>query len=109
MTAEELEFMHRFVAERRWQFAKTMPENQHRYTVREWVPDGRDDFERFVVLLRQHGSDEVFRGRTYRYLDLDGFHYWTMGAPISQTTVINRKRLPLDANGHSLNPDRQED
>jgi len=72
-----------FIAARRWQFASTMPDNPHWYTVRKWGPEGETDFEEFVRILRRCGDDEVF----------EGFHYWTMGAPISETTVINRKPL----------------
>ena len=98
LTPDDLDFMRAFVSGRCWTFAKTMPDNPHWDTVREWMPDQRDGFESFVVLLRAHGSDEVFWGKSYRYLDLDGFHYWTMGAPVGETTVINRKPLAADAN-----------
>jgi hypothetical protein len=27
------------------------------------------------------------------YLELDGWEYWTMGAPLPETTVINRARV----------------
>jgi hypothetical protein len=29
---------------------------------------------------------------TLPYLEVDGWEYWTMGAPIAETTVINRSR-----------------
>ncbi len=96
MTPEDLDFLRAFVSDRRWTFAKTMPENPHWYTVRQWQPDRQEEFEEFVRLLRKYGSDEVFGGKLYRYLDLDAFHYWTMGAPLSGTTVINRKPLPQE-------------
>jgi hypothetical protein len=78
-----------------------MPDNPHWYTVREWVPEQEGEFEAFVRLLRKYGSDEVFWGKPYRYLDLDGFHYWTMGAPVEETTVINRKPLKEGEQGRS--------
>lgn len=93
-TDSERTILRSFIAARRWQFARTMPDNPHWYTVRKWFPEGEESFEEFVRLIREHGDDEVFGGRTYRYLDFDGFHYWTMGAPIAETTVINRKPLP---------------
>jgi hypothetical protein len=95
LSSAETNFLRAFVSSRWWTFARTMPDNPHWYTVREWAPEQEDEFEAFVRLLRKHGSDEVFCGRPYRYLDFDGFHYWTMGAPVEATTVINRK--PLEA------------
>jgi len=93
MTEAERILLRTFIAARRWQFASTMPENPHWYSVRKWCPEGEADFEEFVRLLREYGDDEIFEGRPYRYLDFEGFHYWTMGAPIPETTVINRKPL----------------
>lgn len=93
MTETERSLLRTFVAARRWQFASSMPGNPHWYTVRKWCPEDEATFEEFVRLLREHGDDETFEGRPYRYIDLDGFHYWTMGAPIPETTVINRKPL----------------
>jgi hypothetical protein len=29
----------------------------------------------------------------HTYLEIDGWDYWTMGAPVEETTVINRARL----------------
>jgi hypothetical protein len=88
-----------------WVFAKTMPENPHWYTLRRrWENDG--DFVFVVQFIRRHGLVERFpdpqRGWPYIYLDLDGFHYWTMGARCERgpygdwpedETLINRKPL----------------
>lgn len=78
------------MAARRWQFAKTMPQNPHEYTVRDWDPD-EASFERFAALIRQHGWVGVAFGREWTYLDVGRHTYWTMGAPLPETTVINRK------------------
>jgi len=84
-----------FVTQARWTFAKTMPENPHEYTVRGETPT--EDFEAMVTYVREHGYKEHFgEGRSakrYTYLNLDGWRYWTMGWPVSQTTIINRARL----------------
>lgn len=95
-------FMRAFVEARRWRFAATMPENPHEYTVRKWCPDPPDQeaFEQFVKAIRFHGTDEMWKGYKYRYLDLDGFHYWTMGSPVSETIIINRKQLPCGEEPH---------
>jgi hypothetical protein len=41
-------------------------------------------------LIRRHGYDADFEGRTYTYLDIDDHSYWSMGAPLEETVVINR-------------------
>ena len=42
-----------YIAEVRWQFAKTMPQWPHEYTVREWRPDLEREFFEFVELIRR--------------------------------------------------------
>jgi hypothetical protein len=77
-----------FVNEEQWTFAKTMPRWPHEYMVRERVDE--DLFERLVRHIRANG----FEGRFYRqriiYYEADELLYWTMGAPIEETTIINR-------------------
>lgn len=77
-----------FIASSKWTFAKTMPEWPHEYLVRDRVD--RQLFETLVRHIRQHG----FQGRFYQdvltYFAEGGFLYWTMGAPIEETTIINR-------------------
>ena len=81
-----------------WIFAKTMPQNPHWYTLRrDWGND--EDFDMTVQFIRENGYTERWpdpvRGSPYTVLDLNGFHYWTMGAPIPDTILINRKPLVL--------------
>jgi hypothetical protein len=77
-----------FVKEEKWTFAKTMPEWPHEYIVRGRVDETL--FEALVYHIRANG----FEGRFYRsvltYYAEDGLLYWTMGAPIEETTIINR-------------------
>jgi hypothetical protein len=76
----------------RWIFARTMPANPHEYTLRKlWTDDA--DFVRTVQFIRRHGYQTVYEGRPYTQFDLNGHFYWTMGAAIEQTTLINRKQL----------------
>jgi len=88
-----------YIAEVRWQFAKTMPQWPHEYTVRKWRPDRERDFVEFVLLIRRAGTVKPWprdaKVPRYRlmYLELDGWEYWTMGAPVRETTVINRAVL----------------
>jgi len=68
-----------------------MPQIPHEYTTRRDVPI--EEFESFVRYIREHGYEAEFAGKTYTYLNVDGWRYWTMGAPLEETTVINRARL----------------
>ena len=95
-----------YIAEVRWQFAKTMPQWPHEYTVREWRPDLEREFFAFVELIRRDGDvkswprDALVPRYHLTYLELDGWQYWSMGAPVRDTTVINRALL-TDAGGAS--------
>ncbi len=86
-----------FIERSKWVFAKTMPHAPHEYTLKD--PDSRapamseEAFVWFVEHIREHGYTEKFGGRSYTYLDLGEWRYWTMGWPPEQTTLINRARL----------------
>ena len=73
-------------------FAKTMPKNPHYYAVRKnWV--GKMPYDDFVLLIRKYGYNENFRGWAYRLWDVIDHKYWSMGAPLALTVIINRKPL----------------
>ena len=75
-----------------WVFAKTMPDNPHWYTLRrKWSSD--DEFVEVVRFIRSEGYEHVYEGWPYVQLDVDDHFYWTMGAPIAETILINRKLL----------------
>lgn len=80
----------RFLAEEKWTFAKTMPEWPHEYVVRERVDNAL--FQRTVEHIRLNGYQSHFYQRSITYFEEAGLVYWTMGAPIEQTTIINRCR-----------------
>ena len=77
-----------FVKGERWTYAKTMPEWPHEYLVRERVD--RQLFEALVTHIRSQGYEGRFYGKSIIYYEEDGLVYWTMGAPLSETTIINR-------------------
>lgn len=81
-----------FIRRNSWTFAKTMPEHPHEYAVRGRVRDDRA-FDAFVQTIRARGTKRRWGRATYTYLALDGLEYWTMGAPIDQTIIINRARI----------------
>jgi hypothetical protein len=89
--------IHDFIAKTRWHFAHTMPQAPHEYTLRKNCFSDRD-FAWFVKFIRDHGYGGTYAGRTYTYLDVDGWSYWTMGEDIDRdgkphTILINRRRL----------------
>lgn len=77
-----------------WNFAKTMPENPHEYSLKKlWSPD---EFDRTVLGIRALGYRYRFKGRHYTQLDVNEHYYWTMGAPVDKTILINRKHRAPD-------------
>lgn len=85
-----------FIAAVRWQFAKTMPQWPHEYTVREWQIELEQEFLDFAALIRRDGTvkpwprDSATPRYHHAYLELDGWEYWTMEEVIGETTLINR-------------------
>ena len=53
-----LDVVRAFIANARWIFAATMPENPHWYTRRKENPN--DNFESFVVFIRWNGCRSEF-------------------------------------------------
>lgn len=81
------------IARCKWTFAKTMPSAPHEYIVREKCPLTEEEFVFFVNMQRQYGVKERW-GKFYNfYLYVDDYKYWTMGAPIEETKVINRAKV----------------
>ena len=74
-----------------YQFAKSMPFIPHWYTLREKWQDPQ--FEEAVQEIREHGYDENFGKRVFRYFNANGYKYWSMGAPVEETILINRANM----------------
>ena len=77
-----------FVNQEKWTFAKTMPKWPHEYIVRERVDENL--FEKLVKHIRANGYEGMFYFKNITYYDEDEMVYWTMGAPLEQTIIINR-------------------
>lgn len=77
-----------FVDSVAWTYAKTMPVWPHAYIVRSRVDEAL--FVQFVGHIRLNGYEGRFYQRGITYFDDGGMTYWTMGAPVDQTTIINR-------------------
>ena len=73
-----------------WTYAKTMPKWPHEYIVRKQVAVKL--FEQLVRHIRANGYNGKFYQETYTFYDEGGKTYWTMGAPLEETTIIKRCR-----------------
>lgn len=84
-----------------FKYAKTLTLHPHFYTLRNtW--DSDEDFSRAVCIIREFGFNQKHSGRTYRYFNLNGYTYWTMGAPVSETILINRAKVVYDASYNQI-------
>jgi hypothetical protein len=82
-------YLKAFVDRETWTFAKTYAGTwPHEYLVRERVDE--DLFVQLVLHIREFGYEGRFYHQTYTYFKEDGLVYWTMGAPIPETTIVNR-------------------
>ena len=81
-----------------YRVAKTMPHNPHSYSLRnEW---DSDEYNYAVQAIRDLGVPVRFGNSTYLQFYANGFFYWTMGAPVRETTVLNRKAFPESGTVH---------
>jgi hypothetical protein len=86
----DFKFIAETLLQQHWIYAKTMPQNPHHYALRK---DFESDelFDELVEMMRRYSYAGKFGGREYRYVDVNEHYYWTMGAPVRQTILINRK------------------
>ena len=85
-------FLQKTLNENNFRYAKSMPEFPHWYTLRkDWSKD--DEFIETVLLIRKYGKIERYWGKEYIYFYMNGYKYWTMGAPLEKTILINRAKL----------------
>jgi hypothetical protein len=78
-----------FVIEQKWTFAKTYASTwPHEYIVRDRVDENL--FIQLVRHIRTYGYEGKFYRKPITYFNEDGMVYWTMGAPIEETTIVNR-------------------
>ena len=89
MTQEEFEA---WVLAQRWTFAKTMPTVPHEYVVKGKGHDPAE-FVRAVEFVRANGYLHRWGSRVNAYVDTTTHFYWTMGAPIEETTILNRGKF----------------
>jgi len=89
MTKEQFDA---FVKAHDWRVAKSMPTIPHAYVVREKCRNDAE-FCNAVMFIRQYGQPRKFYKKTYLYLDVEPYTYWTMGNPVDRTKIINRALL----------------
>jgi hypothetical protein len=77
-----------YIASAKWRHARP-PQPPHEYTVRDWAGVQRD-FLAFAQVIQSSGVLKTWGEYVHAYLEVDGFDYWTMGARVPETTVINR-------------------
>ena len=100
---QEFQRIGRMLLGQKWIFAKTMPHNPHEYTLRKlWTSDA--DFVHTVEYIRAYGYRASYQGRPYVQLNVNDRFYWTMGAPIKDTILINRKVLQSQADYDAIAP-----
>ena len=93
--------MARFVGASRWQYAKTMPQFPHEYTLKEWCDP--EEFEAFARHIQAAGTltKKTFWRRVY--YDFGARYYWYMSSP-EKARLINRARAEDDAEVLGLTP-----
>lgn len=78
-----------FIAQSEWTFAKTYADTwPHEYLVKDRVDINL--FVKLVEYIRKNGYQGKFYNKEIGYFDYNGKVYWTMGAPVNETTIINR-------------------
>ncbi len=79
-----------FVDSQKWIFAKTYANKApHSYCLKKNC-ENIERFNQAVQFIRDNGVKEFFYRKAFIYFYHDGYKYWTMGAPIAQTILINR-------------------
>ena len=104
----DFERLREIIARCQWKFAKTMPFAPHEYIVKDRCPLSKDEFEYFVNMQREHGVKERWGKYNNPYLYIDDYKYWTMGAPVEDTTIINRAKACVVNDVHQLNEGIQD-
>ena len=91
--SEDWERLREMVARCQWTFAKTMPWCPHEYIVRGKCPLSEEEFLYFIDMQRNYGKVERWGKYITPYLYIDDYKYWTMGAPVEETIVMNRAKV----------------
>lgn len=87
--------MRDFIEQNKWRNAKTYESfAPHEYVVKNNLSiEQQRQFERVVMYIRKNGYREKFMGKWYVCYNVNAHKYWTMGAPLYQTIILNRAKL----------------
>jgi hypothetical protein len=90
----DLEPIRELIRRMRWQYAASVPDTPHCYSLRRWLDDPRDQamFDRFAELIAEHGARDTFQGSSWVYLPIGGHRYWESRELYGDQTgrIINR-------------------
>ena len=91
-STEEIAILESFVDSVTWKFAKTMPFMPHWYALFERMEgdEQRALYKELVNTIMTKGVDEVKGKRTYRYLTIGEYKYWSMWNNPEEVILINR-------------------
>lgn len=93
MKQDDVDKLREMIARCEWTFAKTMPWCPHEYIVRGKCPLSEEEFLFFIDIQRGYGKIERWGKYITPYLYIDNYKYWTMGAPVEETIVMNRAKV----------------
>lgn len=81
--------------------------NPHEYIVRGKHLPG-PAFTRLVETTRAMGIERGWGGKTYIvWYAPDGYHYWTMGWPAGETTILNRAITATEDQTYDPKPEQR--
>lgn len=90
----DLNRLRAYISSVRWQYAKTMPQWPHWYTIRGWKPEKQEEFDYFAGLIQRIGYIDPWQENQWHYLVVDEFKYWVIedvlnrAAPKSNAQVV---------------------
>lgn len=88
----DISVVDRFINECVWTFAKRYADKcPHEYIVKANVDAVK--FEMFVMFIRMYGFVANYFKSQQTYFIHGDYYYWTMGAPLHKTIIINRAKL----------------
>jgi len=94
MEKQKIEIFKDWVNKQKWTFAKTYAKTSpHEYVVRHELPaEDQEIFYDFVTFIRENGWTQMYKGKPYLCFTIDDNYYWTQGAPLPATYILNRAR-----------------
>ena len=97
-----------FITRNSWTFAKTYASFcPHEYVVKDRLAgEEQRIFEQIVEFIRENGFIAIYgRKGPNHYYAVNEYYYWTMGAPVEDTIILNRAKLSdysFTETGHGL-------